>query len=66
MFDDREKKVKDHIAERDQELRQKEEDKIEVERRLNEYRLEQEKRKQEQLERSKNDQRILLQEIAAK
>jgi hypothetical protein len=37
VFDDREKKVKQHNAEREEERRLKEQDKVEVERRLQEY-----------------------------
>ena len=47
VYDDRERKVKDHKAERDEQLRIKEQDKIEVEKRLKEYEREVERRKQE-------------------
>jgi hypothetical protein len=41
VFDDRERKVREHQNTKEEELRQKEQDKIEVERRLQEYEAEQ-------------------------
>lgn len=66
VFDDREKKVKQHQSEKDEEKRQKEIDRIEVEKRLNAYQAEQERKRQEEWKRGKEEQLKLLKEIAEK
>lgn len=66
VFDDRERKVREHQSEKDDDLRTKEQDKLEVERRLREYESEQEKRKREEFERNRREQMSLLDEIALK
>lgn len=41
VYDDRERKVRDHKAEKEEELRIRNEDRVEVERRVQEYEAEQ-------------------------
>jgi len=48
VYDDRGRKVNDHKSEKEEDLRTREQDRAEVERRVKEYEQEQEKRKKEE------------------
>lgn len=66
VYDDRERKVKDHRAEKNEELRVRDQDRNEVERRVRDYEQEQERRKAEEFERNRTEQQKLLDEITLK
>ena len=65
-FEDRERKVKEHRGEREEDLRVREQDRAEVERRVAEYEQEQERRKRDEFERNRAEQQKILEEIALK
>lgn len=66
VYDDMERKVGEHKAEREQEAKERAQDKVEVERRVKEYEAERQRQKEAEFARNRLEQKKLLGEISEK